>query len=281
MPAASTLPPTIFGGSRFPGSVNYSKAFNSEGNYAVPGLANYVTHGNSDTFGINWSENIPNAPSFSVGFQRATASTRSMDRTMRGKTRFIRSTFIRPTSGGFNMGAFYTTGDGHSLIPQVVSGVQDPETQTDSNTYGFNVTHRLPLEGSFSAGINRSDWNTEYQGTSTSGTVDLINALAAMHPSSKLSLSASANYSDNLNGQLVQSVAGAGGAVPGINSNEASNSLDLLGSCQLQSRIESANLGLCRAPHPILSGRELRSEFLRWERHLFSISFSMAISTPR
>ena len=59
----------IFGGSKLPRFNQLSKAYNSEGNYAVPGLANYVTHGNSDTFGINWSENLPNAPSFSAGFQ--------------------------------------------------------------------------------------------------------------------------------------------------------------------------------------------------------------------
>ena len=44
----------IFGGSLFPGSVNYSKSYDSQGNYAVPGLANYTTHGNSDAFGISW-----------------------------------------------------------------------------------------------------------------------------------------------------------------------------------------------------------------------------------
>ncbi len=224
------LSATIFGGSRFPGSVNFAKAFNSQGNYSVPGSANYVTHGDSDTFGINWSENIPNAPSFSIGYQQGNSQYDVYGSNDAGKNAFhtlnLHSSY---TMECFNMAAFYTTGIAHSLIPQVVSGVQDSETQTDSNTYGFNITHRLPLEGSFSAGINRSDWNTEYQGTSTTGTVDLINALASMHPSSKLSLSASANYSDNLNGQLVESVAGAGGAVPGINSNQASNSLDLLG----------------------------------------------------
>ena len=67
------LSTNIFGGSKFPGSVTYSKAYNSEGNYAVPGLANYVTHGNSDTFGINWSENLPDVPSFSAGFQMGTS----------------------------------------------------------------------------------------------------------------------------------------------------------------------------------------------------------------
>ncbi len=59
----------IFSGSKFPGSLNYSKAYDSQGNYAVPGIANYVTHGNSDTFGVSWSENIPDAPSLSAGFQ--------------------------------------------------------------------------------------------------------------------------------------------------------------------------------------------------------------------
>src|SRR6185437_1075214 len=33
---------SIFGGSHFPGSVSYSKAYNNQGNYAVPGLPNFV-----------------------------------------------------------------------------------------------------------------------------------------------------------------------------------------------------------------------------------------------
>jgi hypothetical protein len=60
----------IFNGSHYPGSINYSRAYNSEGSFAIPGLPNYTTHGNSDSFGINWSENVPDIPSLSVGFQR-------------------------------------------------------------------------------------------------------------------------------------------------------------------------------------------------------------------
>ena len=90
------LSTNIFGGSHFPGSINYSKAFNSEGNYAVPGLANYVTHGNNDTFGINWSANIPDAP-VPLGVihhgQQPVLGVR--DRTMWGITHFMRSTFIQ------------------------------------------------------------------------------------------------------------------------------------------------------------------------------------------
>jgi hypothetical protein len=110
----------------------------------------------------------------------------------------------------------------------VLAGEQDAETHSGSSTEGFNVSHSLPLQGSFSAGINRSNWNTNYLGTSTSGTIDLINVIAAVHPASKLFISASADYSDNLSGQLIESIANAGGAAPGLNSNESSDSLDLM-----------------------------------------------------
>ena len=229
---------TIFGGSHFPGSISYSKAYNSEGNYAVPGLANYVTHGNNDTFGINWSENLPDAPSFSAGFQMGGSQYSVYGADDEGENAFHS---LNLHSGyqfaGFNMGAYYATGASHSLIPEVVVGGQANETQSSNTGYGFNVTHQLPLHGSASAGINRSEWNSNYLGSTSTGTIDLINSLVAVHPTDKLSFSASANYSDNLAGQLIESVVGAGGApaasaggtVPELNSNEDSNSLDLMG----------------------------------------------------
>ncbi len=51
-----TLSSGIFGGSHFPGSVNYSTAFNSTGNYGIPGISSLNTNGNSQNFGINWGE---------------------------------------------------------------------------------------------------------------------------------------------------------------------------------------------------------------------------------
>ena len=38
----------IFGGSDYPGSISYSTTYNGSGNFNVPGLANYTTHGNND-----------------------------------------------------------------------------------------------------------------------------------------------------------------------------------------------------------------------------------------
>jgi len=221
---------TIFGGSRFPGSISYSKQYNSEGSYAVPGLSNYVTHGNNDALGISWGFNFPHAPSFSAGYQMGSNQYSVYGTDDQGSSKFrtlnLHSSY---RLAGFSMGAFYTTGESHALIPEVVTGEAGSESQSDNSGYGFNVSHSIPFQGSVSASINRSEWNDTYSGSNSTGTIDLVNTTASIHPTQKLSFSASANYSDNLAGQLIQAVIGAGGAVSLPAENESSNSLDLLG----------------------------------------------------
>lgn len=219
---------SIFAGSHYPGSVTYSKAFNSEGNYAVPGLANYVTHGDNDAFGINWNESVPDLPSLSVGFQMGNSQYSVYGTNDEGNDAFHSlNAHSSYRVAGFNMGGYYSTGSGHALIPQVVSETQDMETHSENSAYGFNVMHQIPLHGTVSGAFNRSDWNSDYLGTSTTGTIDTINTQAAVHPGEKLSFSVSANYSDNLTGQLLQSVVEAGSATPDLDSSEPSDSLDL------------------------------------------------------
>lgn len=223
------LSTNIFGGSHFPGSVNYTKAYNSEGNYSVPGLANYVTHGNSDTFGINWNESLPDVPSFSVGYSLGNSSYSVYGTSDQGKNRFHS---LNLHSGynmdGFNMGAFYTKGATHSVIPRVVAGETSAQTDSDNDAYGYNVSHRLPMKGSASATFTRSTWNSDYLGNKNNGTVDMVTALAAIYPRERLSISGSANWSDNLSGQIYQSAAASGSTVAGLNSNQTSDSMDLM-----------------------------------------------------
>jgi hypothetical protein len=218
----------IFSGSKFPGSVTYSKAFNSEGNYAVPGLANYVTHGDSDTFGINWSENIPDAPSFSAGFQAGSSQYSVYGSDNQGRNSFHS---LNLNSGyrwiGFNMGAYYTKGGGKSEIPPVVTGAA-LQIHSDNTAYGFNLSHLLPMQGNFSGGINRSTWDTNYLGVNSNGSIDIVNANAGVHPAPKISVTGSLNYSDNLAGQITEAIISAGGGVPGLNLNQSSDSLDLM-----------------------------------------------------
>ena len=222
------LSANIFAGSKFPGSLNYSKAYNSEGNYAVPGLANYVTHGDSDTFGVNWSENLPDAPSFSAGFQMGSSQYSVYGTNDTGHNAFHS---LNLHSGykwaGFNWGAYYVNGITHSEVPQLSLGTL-LNVQSSNNGYGVNAMHLIPFHGSVSAGWNRSEWETGFPGFKSNGTIDTVNANAGIHPFERLSLTATANYSDNLAGQIIQSVVSAGGVAPGLNSNESSNSLDLM-----------------------------------------------------
>jgi hypothetical protein len=224
------LSSNIFSGSHFPGSISYAKAYNSEGNYAIPGLTNYVTHGDSGTFGINWSALIPNWPTFSAGFQSGKSNYSVYGTNDSGKNAF-RSLNLHSayTVDEFNLSAYYSKGSGEATIPEVVSGLPSTQTESSSNAVGGNLSHRLPLNGSFSAGINRSDWTSNYLVNSSTGTIDVFNMMAGIHPTQRLSLTANASYSDNLSGQLYESVIGAGGVIPGLDSNQKSDSLDLAG----------------------------------------------------
>jgi hypothetical protein len=222
------LSANIFSGSKFPGSISYSKAYNSEGNYGLPGLANFVTHGNSDTFGINWSENLPDAPSLSAGFQTGSSKYRVYGADNAGDNSFhslnLHSSY---RWAGFNMGAYYITGSNHSMVPQVVTGTQ-VNIHSDNESFGYNASHMLPLHGAVSTGINRSTWKSDYLGASSTGSIDTVTANAGVHPTEKISFTATANYSDNLAGQIIQSVIAAGGSASELNSNQSSNSLDLM-----------------------------------------------------
>src|SRR4029077_11548116 len=82
--------------------------------------------------------------------------------------------------------------------------------------------------GSFAGSINRSTWNTTYLDANSNGSIDTANASAGVHTPSKLAVTATARYSDNLTGQIIQSVIAAGGVSPILNSNQSSNSLDLM-----------------------------------------------------
>ncbi|HLY41102.1 MAG TPA: hypothetical protein VKR52_07795 [Terracidiphilus sp.] len=225
------LTTNIFSGSKFPGSVSYSTAYDSEGNYAVPGLANYVTHGNSRTLGINWSELLPDKPSFSAAFQLGNSDYSVYGTNDEGNNSFHS---LNLHSGyqidGFNMGGYFTSGGSHALIPPVIEGEPGTGVNSDTRAYGLNVQHRLPLQGSAAASWTRSHWGSVYSGTNSTGTIDTFNGLAAVHPSQKLALSVNATYSDNLAGQLIESVVSAGGEVAGFNADQSSTSMDVMGT---------------------------------------------------
>ena len=157
---------TLFGGSNFPGSISYSKSYNSEGNYAVPGLANYTTNGSSDTFGISWSEHVPHLPTLSASFQTS-GGHNSIYGT--GLTADSSSHSFNLNSSynwkGFGLGASYYTGASNSQFPEILAGEQQVSS-TDSTDHGYTFTasHKLPWNGSAFCNYSNQSVNTSYRG---------------------------------------------------------------------------------------------------------------------
>ncbi len=221
---------SIFGGSHYPGSISFAKAYNSEGNFAIPGVANYTTRGNSETLGINWSAMVPGLPSLTANFQMGnnqysiygSDDTGSTD----NKSLGLRSSYMLK---GFNMSAYFSDGTSHSDIPQVLDGSSQAETATSSNHgYGFAVGHQLPFHGGFSANMNSSYVDSDYAGYSYDGTIDTYTATASFQPTNKFHVSVSTDYSNNLTGSLYEAIVGTGGIVTPPSQGQSSNSFDLL-----------------------------------------------------
>ncbi|MGO9519257.1 MAG: hypothetical protein ACLPND_19665, partial [Candidatus Korobacteraceae bacterium] len=223
----------IFGGSNFPGSISYSKAYNSEGSIAVPGLANYSTHGDSQTFAINWAELVPGLPTLSASFQTGSSQYSIYGANANGTTDShslsLRSAY---SLAGFNLGAYFSDGGGHSDVPQVVEGSSEVETSnSSSHSFGVTAGHKLPMNGGFSSAFNRTSVDSSFVGYNYNGTIDTYSATASFQPTQKLHYSVSTDYSDNLTGSLYQAVTATGGIViPSQQSSDSSHAFDLLGN---------------------------------------------------
>ena len=209
----------IFSGSHFPGSVNYAKAYSSQGSFGIPGVSDFTTHGNSDTFGVNWSELLPDKPTLTVGYQRGSNDYSLFGTDQSGTTHFqgfnVRSGYRLE---GFNLGAYFSKSVSSSTLPELFgTTLQETNSNADTNTFGFSAGHNLPMHGSLSTSFNRSEINSDYLGFKFNGAIDTVNVTAGVQPTNKLHLQASTSYTDNLSGTLYQAI------VPGTASATSSS----------------------------------------------------------
>ncbi len=216
----------LFTGSHFPGGIGYSQTYDSEGSYNVPGLTNYVTHGNGNSFQIQWGETLPHYPTFSASYIRNNSNYSVYGANESGNSHTnllnLRSSY---TIDRFQMGAYYSETTGNSSIPALVT-TSAVAVNSSGNSEGFNLSHSLPLNGSMGFGVTRSTWNDSVSGINTNGTVNQITASATIHPTGRVAVSSNLNYTDNLNGEVTQAIISAGGLPTNSNSNMASNSFD-------------------------------------------------------
>ena len=232
-----TLGSSIFSGSHFPGSVNYSTAYNNTGNYGIPGITSLDTTGNSQNFGINWGAYVPGLPTLSVGYQMGDSHYQLLGTDENGSASFkafhINSTY---NLFGFGLSGGISHGTSDALIPGIIVESENAMSNSDSTTYSFSASHQLPWNGSFATSFNRTDLNSDYLGYRFNGDIDTLNTSVGLHPTPKLSFSLSASYTDNLSGSLFEAlVPGASGT--GLTStlgtstgaNQSSTSTGLIG----------------------------------------------------
>lgn len=206
---------SIFSGSHFPGWVNYSRTFDSaSNNYSVPGLANFNTHGDSDSLGLGWSESVPGVPSFSVGYQQANGEFEPFGSIINSQ---VHSRIFNLTSSyhldGFNLNGGFHDGTNDTELPSTFLDGQRLKSDTSNISYYFGADHRLPLRGAAAAHFSSTSYSFGSQLGSNDGKIDTVDATATLNPANKLSLDANFLYTDNLVGTLFQTILGVGGTI--------------------------------------------------------------------
>ena len=127
---------------------------------------------------------------------------------------------------GFRLNAFYDHNSLNSKFPEFLAGQSESVQDSTGDDVGFGAQHDLPLHGQFYANFNRASAESHFFSDSgqssnmSSYTDDIVNTGASFHPTQKLSLNVTENYTSNLNGYLSQKPGqrrgSAAGTQPGI-----------------------------------------------------------------
>lgn len=237
----------VFSGSNYPGSISYAESYNTSGNFNVPGIANYTTHGNNDAFAINWGVHFKDLPSVHFGFSDANNSYSIYGSgaagTLHSDTFSVSSAY---KVAGFNLNGGYQYNGSKTLTPEFLAGQPAELANTGANSLFFGVGHNLPLNGSFSAAVTRLDLgtnlsdidSTEHYNTS----VDTLSSTVNFTPRQRLNVGASAFYTDNLEGTLYNTLLTSGVTVPQSVGQQRSNDLSLTGYANYELPAEHLNL---------------------------------------
>jgi hypothetical protein len=218
---------SLFSGSNYPGSISYSKTYDSLGTFGVPGLPNYTTHGNSNGFNVGWGVNVPDLPHLSLNYAQGTNEYSIYGTNTNGSSDYHNfNAHAMYQTHGFNLNGGYVYNQTHAEYPLILQTQQLENLDNNGNSYSFGASHDLPFHGSFGANFNRSDFTSDFSDGRYSGTVDTVNSNVNFHPTAQWTLGANFNYTDNLLGTLYQNIITAGGILQQSTPGQSSNSWD-------------------------------------------------------
>ncbi|HTR25779.1 MAG TPA: hypothetical protein VMI10_17525 [Terriglobales bacterium] len=219
---------SLFSGSHFPGSISYSKLFNGQGGYSLPGVGSLATHGNSDNLAIGWGINLPDLPR--VGLQFTDGGSNSTVVGSNSESNFHNRLFgvnVADVWKGFNWSGDYHHDATHAEVPQFLVGTEPDISNNSSNTFSGSASHKLPLQGTFSFAASRANVSSESGGQHYNGSITDVGSGAEFAPVKNLDLGVNENYTTNVQGGLYESVLASGGVVPNALSDYTTHSLDL------------------------------------------------------
>lgn len=184
---------------------------------------------------------MPNLPTLTVGYSQGNGSGTiyGTDETTNSSTRLfnIRSGY---QIEGFRLNAFYDRNSLNSKFPQFLAGQAESVQDSTGDDVGFGVQHALPFHGQFFANYNRSTADTNYftdaglSSNRSSYIDDIVNTGASFHPTMKLTLNVTENYTSNLNGYLSQSLGLTGTSEPGLSLGSGAHSSTVGGGATYQ-----------------------------------------------
>ena len=224
----------IFGGSHFPGSISFGEDFNSTGNYGLPGIQGFTTHGNSSSFGVGWSALLPNLPPVNVQYSQ-TSSTSTVFGTDQQNQAIMHNLGVNSNYriAGWSLWTRFSDVFGNTQVPQFLTAGESTTSNTDSKTFAFNANHKLPLQGSGSLGYSRSSFDGSGNGTNVSGSTNDYSGSASFTPVQRFSTLFGLQYTDNLQASVEQQLAAAGSLAPQVNLGLNSHSLSFYNSDSL------------------------------------------------
>ena len=231
----------LFSGTHFPGSVSYRYDRNSTGTFGLPGQPSFTTIGKSQGFGIDWSALVPGLPTLAVGYSQGDGSGTlfgtSQDTTSNTKLFNVRSNY---DIEDFRLNAFFHRNSLSSKFPEFLSGQESSLEHSVGHDVGFGAQHALPFRGQFYVNFDRASADANYfsdaaeNSNTSSYTDDIVNAGASFHPTQKLSLNLTENYTSNLNGYLSQSLTSTGAPVQGLSLGAGAHSSTVGGGATYQ-----------------------------------------------
>lgn len=212
----------LFTGSKTPGFVSFNYTRNSTGNFGLIGSPNFTTIGSGWSFATGWSLLFPNKPTLSFSYSQGDGSGNvfGTNETSSASTRTlnVRSSY---RYAGWNLNAYYQYLKFDSQIPLFLSGESNTDiSATTSNTVGATAYHSLPWNGSVALSFSHSNYSGDYSSSlsdyksSADYSTNIETANLSFHPTQKLTLYATENYTDNLNGYLYQSILNTSGGLP-------------------------------------------------------------------